>query len=112
MAARSLLGIAIFYLATFDAVMATFEYTFEFGERKGGSHEYHKDGSMFLFQYSTHINVHVPSNMRVSYVKVTVYAINSPSVNFNEHTNIVTISYWWYQITMSSYSLVALAVLD
>ncbi|KAI8425042.1 hypothetical protein MSG28_006918 [Choristoneura fumiferana] len=113
----------------------------ESSERKGGSHEYHKDGSMFLFQYSTHINVHVgrkregthvydkegsiglfgyttnvylrvPRYTRVTYIKVIVYAISPPKVDFNEVTNVLTIAYSWVQITFSSYSVSAKALCE
>ncbi|XP_073949985.1 uncharacterized protein [Choristoneura fumiferana] len=112
MATSSLLRLFFFYLAAFDAVMATYEYVYEFGRKREGTHVYDKEGSIGLFGYTTNVYLRVPRYTRVTYIKVIVYAISPPKVDFNEVTNVLTIAYSWVQITFSSYSVSAKAVRD
>ncbi|KAI8441017.1 hypothetical protein MSG28_009290 [Choristoneura fumiferana] len=82
------------------------------GSKRGGEQVYDKEGEIGLLTLYTTVQVRVPKNTRISYIKVNVHAISSPKVDFDEQTNTVSIKYSWTQITLSSYSIFAKGVHD
>ncbi|KAI8441016.1 hypothetical protein MSG28_009289 [Choristoneura fumiferana] len=80
------------------------------GSKRGGEQVYDKEGEIGLLTLYTTVQVRVPKNTRISYIKVNVHAISSPKVDFDEQTNTVSIKYSWTQITLSSYRIFAKGV--
>ncbi|XP_073954527.1 uncharacterized protein [Choristoneura fumiferana] len=110
MVSSSLFGIVVGILCLFDTVTSTNEYIYEFGSKRGGEQVYDKEGEIGLLTLYTTVQVRVPKNTRISYIKVNVHAISSPKVDFDEQTNTVSIKYSWTQITLSSYRIFAKGV--
>ncbi|CAH2045402.1 unnamed protein product, partial [Iphiclides podalirius] len=71
---------------------------------------YTKDGSIYLFQYLTTVDIPVPNGVTVTYVKITVTALSPPKVDYDNLYHRVTIKYSWTQISQSSYNIIVKGV--
>ncbi|XP_014372060.1 uncharacterized protein LOC106721607 [Papilio machaon] len=81
------------------------DYVYEFGSDQGQI-IYTKDGTIYLFQRETNIDIPVPTGMAVSYVKITVNALSPPKVDYDNLYHRVSIKYSWVQIAQSTYNII------
>ncbi|XP_013170679.1 PREDICTED: uncharacterized protein LOC106120047 [Papilio xuthus] len=81
------------------------DYVYEFGTDQGQV-IYTKDGTIYFFQQDTNIDIPVPTDMTVTYVKVTVNALSPPKVDYDNLYHRVSIKYSWVQITQSTYNII------
>ncbi|XP_045776812.1 uncharacterized protein LOC123875167 [Maniola jurtina] len=101
-----LYGILLFLLvADYASSVLTNTYIFEFGQNIGTLLT-RFDGTIPFLQYSTEVDLDVPSEDSVEYVKVIVHAVSPPKVDYNSEKRQVTIAYAWSQVSYSTYTII------
>ncbi|XP_063627677.1 uncharacterized protein LOC134799222 [Cydia splendana] len=83
------------------------QWDFEFGKKQlvNAAKIYEKEGTINLFSYRNFYSVTLPVGMQVSYVRVTVWSLSPPKVDYDENTNTVSIVYSFIQITLSTFKI-------
>ncbi|XP_048000313.1 uncharacterized protein LOC125237356 [Leguminivora glycinivorella] len=82
------------------------EYVYEFG-KKGGDKIFNSHSWIGWLRFDTEVTIPCPPDTQVSYVKVTVKAINPPKVDYNEETRTVSIKYSYVEFSGSTYRIYA-----
>ncbi|XP_063367599.1 uncharacterized protein LOC134656014 [Cydia amplana] len=83
------------------------QWDFEFGTKQlvDAAKIYEKEGTIHVFQYRNFYSFSVPVGMQVSYVRVTVWGLSPPKVDYNENTHTVSIVYSFMQLTLSTFKI-------
>ncbi|XP_061721833.1 uncharacterized protein LOC133528454 [Cydia pomonella] len=83
------------------------QWDYEFGkkQRLDAAKIYEKEGTIHIFQYRNFYSFTVPVGMQVSYVRVTVWGLSPPKVDYDESTHTVSIVYSFMQITLSTFKI-------
>ncbi|KAM3956538.1 uncharacterized protein ACR2FA_009446 [Aphomia sociella] len=96
----------LFCLFFLIGVVAGEKYVYEFGIDRGVV-LCNQSGKVGAFEYNKVVNLAIPMNVKVTYVKVIVDALAPPKVEFDAAINQVKLSYSFLQITFSSYHIMA-----
>ncbi|XP_063370207.1 uncharacterized protein LOC134658456 [Cydia amplana] len=83
------------------------EYVYEFGKKGQGLKIYSSHSWIGWLRFNTQVNIPSPPDTQVSYVKVTVKAINPPKVDYDENTKTISIKYSLVEFSGSTYKIYA-----
>ncbi|XP_063389995.1 uncharacterized protein LOC134675603 [Cydia fagiglandana] len=83
------------------------EYVYEFGKKGRGVKIYDSHSWIGWLRFNTKVNIPSPPDTQVSYIKVTVRAINPPKVDYDDKTRTVSIKYSLVEFSGSSYDIYA-----
>ncbi|XP_063387404.1 uncharacterized protein LOC134673364 isoform X1 [Cydia fagiglandana] len=106
MGLKNLLTTVVGLLLIVNFVTAV-QWDFEFGKKQleGATKIYEKEGTINLFSYRNFFSFTVPVGVQTSYVRVTVWSLSPPKVDYDPNTNTVSIIYSFIQITLSTFKI-------
>ncbi|XP_063367517.1 uncharacterized protein LOC134655936 [Cydia amplana] len=83
------------------------QWDFEFGNKNElyARELTEKEGEIGPFAYRNFYKLDVPSLSQVTYVRVTVWSLNPPKVDYDWKTNTVSIVYSFVQVPISTFKI-------
>ncbi|XP_047994620.1 uncharacterized protein LOC125232861 [Leguminivora glycinivorella] len=110
MGSRDLLTPVLGLLLIVNYVTAI-QWDYYFGKKESNSFQcYEKEGTIQIFSYRNFYQIPEPQDAEISYVRVTVWALSPPKVDYDWDTQTVSIIYSFMQITYSTFKIHAEAL--
>ncbi|XP_063627676.1 uncharacterized protein LOC134799221 [Cydia splendana] len=83
------------------------QWDFEFGKKyePSTSELTEKEGTIGPFSYRNFYKLTVPPLSKVTYVRVTVWSLSPPKVDYDWNTDTVSIVYSFIQVTISTFKI-------
>ncbi|XP_047994395.1 uncharacterized protein LOC125232684 [Leguminivora glycinivorella] len=111
MGSRNLLASVLGLLLIVNCVTAFMQWDYQFGTRNDADEKLAQlSGDIPLFSYHQTFPIKVSPQSLIRYVKVTVWSLSPPKVDYDENTQTVSIVYSFIQVTASSYKIEAYGI--